>query len=134
MKGDELRGAVDVVMPPWVGWPSRRFLEVDAFMLHISCDLCGKELQPGTSRRYVVKMEVFAAHDPAEITDADLDDDHLEEVGQLLREQADDDPPATDGAPAYKRIRYDLCCGCHQKFLRDPLSKEAVQKFDFSEN
>src|SRR5689334_12666344 len=56
------------------------------FMLHVTCDLCGKELRPGEDHHYVVKLEVFAAHDPAEITEADLDDDHMEAVSQLLRE------------------------------------------------
>jgi hypothetical protein len=102
-------------------------------MLHISCDLCGKQIAPLDSLRYVVKMEVFAAHDPAELTEEDLDQDHLEAVSQLLRESehlADPD----ESAPAYKNIRFDLCPECHKKFLRDPLGKEAAQKFDFSEN
>ena len=44
-------------------------------------------------------------------------------------------PDATDlePAPAYKKLRYDLCSACHLKFLADPLNREA-QKFDFSEN
>ena len=99
-------------------------------MLHYSCDLCGKDMTDGTDGRYVVNMEVFAAHDPAEITEADLGDDHLEEVGELLRE-ADD--AELEPAPAFKKMRYDLCPACHQKFLADPLGREA-QKFDFSEN
>jgi hypothetical protein len=103
-------------------------------MLHVTCDLCGKELTPGDDHRYVVKMEVFAAHDPSEITEADLDDDHMEAVSQLLRD-TDESPSDPDSdAPAYKNFRYDLCPECHKKFVRDPLSKEAAQKFDFSEN
>lgn len=84
----------------------------------------------GTDSRFVVSMEVFAAQNPAELTEADLGDDHLEEVGQLLREADDTDlePP-----PAFKKLRYDLCPACHQKFLADPLGREA-QKFDFSQN
>src|SRR6478672_9251164 len=58
--------------------------EVVRPMLHFTCDLCGKEMLPGDDRRYVVKMEVYAAHDPAEITEADLDEDHMEEVSQQL--------------------------------------------------
>ena len=99
-------------------------------MLHYSCDLCGKDMTDGADGRYVLNMEVFAAHDPAEITDADLGDDHLEEMGQLLRECDDTE---LEPAPAYKKLRYDLCPACHLKFLADPLGRES-QKFDFSEN
>jgi hypothetical protein len=103
-------------------------------MLHVTCDLCGKELTPGDDHRYVVKMEVFAAHDPSEITEADLDDDHMEAVSQLLRDTEESLSDPDSDAPAYKNFRYDLCPECHKKFVRDPLSKEAAQKFDFSEN
>jgi len=102
-------------------------------MLHVTCDLCGKELLPGDDHRYVVKVEVFAAHDPSEITEADLDDDHMEAVSQLLQDM-DDLADPDELAPPYKNFRYDLCPECHKKFLRDPLGKEVAQKFDFSEN
>jgi hypothetical protein len=102
-------------------------------MLHITCDLCGKEILPGEDSRYVVKLEVYAAHDPTEITDADLDEDHMEAVSQLLRDM-EDNLEDSELAPAYKKFRYDLCPECQKKFVRDPLGKEAAQKFDFSEN
>jgi hypothetical protein len=98
-------------------------------MRHFSCDLCGKDLLAATDNRYVVKLEVYAAHDPVELTEEDLDADHLEEIGQLLTEEGSDCEPA----PAYKRIEYDLCPACHKRFLADPLGREA-QKFDFSQN
>src|SRR5262249_25440385 len=103
-------------------------------MLHITCDYCHREIMPGVQHRYVVKIEVFAAHDPAELTDADLDEDHMEAVSQLLRDAEDQlvDPEVV--APTYKNLRYDLCPDCHKKFLNDPLGKEAAQKFDFSKN
>jgi hypothetical protein len=102
-------------------------------MLHISCDLCGKQIATLDNGRYVVKIEVFAAHDPAEITEADLDEDHLEEVSQLLRE-TDQLADPDEESPAYKNFRFDLCPACHKKFVRDPMGKEAAQKFDFSKN
>jgi hypothetical protein len=103
-------------------------------MLHVTCDLCRKELYPGHDQRYVVKIEVFAAHDPAKITEADLDDDHMEQVSELLRAMEDslEDPDLVE--PACKHLRYDLCPECHKKFLRDPLGKEMAPKFDFSKN
>lgn len=102
-------------------------------MLHITCDLCGKELLPGDDHHFVVKIEVFAAQDPTEITEADLDEDHMEAVSELLQEM-EDNPTEAELAPAFKKFRYDLCPVCHKKFLRDPLAKETAQKFDFSEN
>src|SRR5262245_36872190 len=100
-------------------------------MLHVTCDLCGKELRPGDDHRYVVKVEVFPAGDPAELTEADLDEDHMEAVSQLLREMDENlaDPDMLESSP--KRFRYDLCPECREKFVRDPLGKEAAQKFDF---
>jgi hypothetical protein len=107
--------------------------EGHSFMLHITCDLCGKEIQPGEDSRYVVKLEVYAAHDPREITEADLDEDHMEAVSQLLRDM-EDSSEDSELAPSYKKFRYDLCPECQKKFVRDPLGKETAQKFDFSEN
>lgn len=114
--------------------PRVRVWEGHSFMLHVTCDLCGRELCPGQDHRYVVKMEVFAAHDPAKITEADLDDDHMEAVSELLREMDDniEDPELVE--PVYKHFRFDLCPECHKRFLRDPLGKESAQKFDFSKN
>jgi hypothetical protein len=103
-------------------------------MLHVTCDLCGKELCPGHDQRFVVKMEVFAAHDPAKITEADLDDDHMEAVSELLQEMEDNPEDFDFVAPSCKHYRYDLCPECHKKFLRDPLGKEVGQKFFFSKN
>ena len=100
-------------------------------MMHFSCDLCGKQMLSGSRSRYVVKMEVYAANDPAEITEEDLDADHLEEVSQIL---SDDEAAGEDIPPAFKKLRYDLCQSCHKKFLSDPLGRESAQKFDFSEN
>ena len=100
-------------------------------MQHFTCDVCGRPIAAGGDGRYVVKLEVFAAHDPAELTDDDLDADHMEEVSQMLAEEAADD---ADLAPSFKQFRYDLCPDCHTRFLRDPLNKEAAQKFHFSEN
>lgn len=102
-------------------------------MLHVTCDLCGKQLRPGGDHHYVVKIEAYAARDPAEITEADLDEDHMEAVSQLLRD-LEENQASPDLVEPTKNFRYDLCPECHKKFVRDPLGKENAQKFDFSEN
>jgi hypothetical protein len=103
-------------------------------MLHVTCDLCGKELCAGQDQRYVVKVEVFPALDPSKMTEADLDEDHMEAVSQLLRDLEDTPDEAGLTEPVTQHLRYDLCPDCRVKFLRDPLGKESAQKFDFSKN
>lgn len=101
-------------------------------MVHVTCDLCGKQLRQGDDH-FVVKLEVYPAHDPTEITEADLDSDHMEEISQLLC-QAEDLSEAEQVVPTTQHRRYDLCSGCREKFLRDPLGREVPQKLDFSDN
>jgi hypothetical protein len=102
-------------------------------MLHVTCDLCGKELRTGEDQRFVVKIEAYAANDPAEITEADLDEDHMEAVSQFLQECEDNDTSAELVEP-YKKFRYDLCEDCHKKFVRDPMARDKDQKLYFSKN
>ena len=97
-------------------------------MLHVTCDLCGKKLETGEDHHFVVKIEAFAAHDPAEITEADLDEDHMEAISQLLREEEDPLADSDLQSLQQKNFRYDLCPECHKKFVRDPLGKEVAQK------
>lgn len=102
-------------------------------MTHFSCDLCGKDMMPDDSGRYVVKVEAFAAHPAAELTEDDLAEDHVEEMGRLLREMEECDE-APEVLPACKKMRFDLCPACFRKFVGDPLGRESAAKFDFSPN
>jgi hypothetical protein len=101
-------------------------------MRHYTCDFCGKDIPPD-DHRYVVKIEVYPPRDPAELTDEDLDEDHLEIVGQQLRDEEDGLVSPEIDNPR-RSFLFDLCPVCQKKYVRDPLSKEVVQKFDFSEN
>jgi hypothetical protein len=103
-------------------------------MVHVTCDLCGKELRPGEVQRYVVKIEVFAAHDPNQLTEDDLDEDHMEEISQLLAEEECGLADVGEEAAGNSRLRYDLCPACRKKFLKDPLNRETALHFTFSEN
>ena len=102
-------------------------------MLHYSCDLCGKELLVEEDLRYVVKLEVYAADDPLEITEEDLEEDHMEEISQLIKQMDDMDEQELEDQ-VYKSFRFDLCPECHKKFLKDPLGREAARSIDFSKN
>ena len=102
-------------------------------MVHFTCDLCGKELTASGEPRYVVKIETYPGFDPTEITEADLDEDHLEAVSEIL--QRDEALSSDEYANSLsKSFRYDLCPTCHAKFVKDPLGKEFARSFDFSKN
>jgi hypothetical protein len=100
-------------------------------MLHFTCDHCGKDLRPGEEQRFVIKIEAYAAEDPCVITEADLEEDHMEAVSDLIRDMEDS---GTDIVEPNKKFRYDLCADCHKRFLQDPLGKETTHKLFFSQN
>lgn len=101
-------------------------------MMHFTCDQCGKEMIPGEDERFVVKIEAFPAQDPAQLVEADLDDDHMEAVSELLSELEEGDD--LELPEPCKCFRYDLCAECHKRFVRDPLAKEHQHKMYFSKN
>ncbi len=102
-------------------------------MVHFTCDLCGKDLTAAGDPRFVVKIEAYAGFDPTEITEGDLDDDHMEAVSQLLRRDEELSTEELD-AQARKGFRFDLCSCCHGKFVKDPLGRDSLRVFDFSKN
>lgn len=102
-------------------------------MVHFTCDLCGKDLNAEGMRRFVVKIEAYAGFDPTEITEDDLDEDHMEAVAELLQNDEILDPEH-DEARLSRNFRFDLCPECHAKFVKDPLGREFTRLFDFSKN
>jgi hypothetical protein len=102
-------------------------------MVHFTCDLCGKDLTASGDPRYVVKIEAYPGFDPNEITDGDLDDDPMEAVSEILQR---DEALSSDeiDTSLHRGFRFDLCPACHNKFVKDPLGKESLRTFDFSEN
>ena len=101
-------------------------------MIHHSCDLCKRLIDSEQDMRYVVKMEVYAALDPA-MEDTDDDRDGLAEMQEMLaRMEESDEQPGEDDV--YQQMRFDLCPQCRKKFLKHPLGREAAKQFDFSQN
>jgi hypothetical protein len=101
-------------------------------MIHYTCDMCKRELDPTEDLRYVVKMEVYAAMDPAGDA-ADDDRDHMEEIQEIIARIEDDNDPNL-GEDVYQQVRFDLCPECRRKFLKDPLGLEPAKAFQFSAN
>lgn len=90
-------------------------------MDHCICDMCGKDLL-GEDIRYVMKMEIYCAYDPMEITYKDLAKDHKKEIQALIKEINKIDPEELQNQVYYMR-EFDLCKECHKKMLMDPLGK-----------
>lgn len=100
-------------------------------MLHYTCDHCGKELRQNEDQRFIIKIEAFAAEDPRTITEADLDEDHMEAVSELLNDMEESGQEVEE---LNKHFRYDLCHDCHKRFVQDPLGKDTTHKLFFSKN
>lgn len=99
-------------------------------MLHFTCDLCGLQLG---DRRFVAKVEVYPAFDPEEFDEEDLDADHLQQISESIEEmETTGQSPLEDCGS--KDFRFDLCPHCHQKFVSDPLGRDALRRLNFSEN
>ena len=102
-------------------------------MVHFTCDVCGKAISAVEDLRYVVKIEVYAASDPLELTEADLEKDHMEQISQLIK-HIEETKPEDFEDQVYKSFRFDLCPACQKKYLKDPLSRDARRHLKFSEN
>jgi uncharacterized protein YlaI len=106
-------------------------------MIHYSCDLCKRLIDPEVDLRYVVRMEVFAAVDPVEADQSAVnqedDRDHLQEMQEILQrmDESDSDSVSED---VYQQLRFDLCPECRKKFAKNPLGRESSKHFDFSKN
>ena len=102
-------------------------------MIHFTCDLCGKTLQAEEDTRYVVKIEVYAAYDPMEIGGDDLREDHDDEIQGLLARMEDMEAEDLEDQ-VYKTFRFDLCPGCHEAYLKDPLAQAVRLRARFEHN
>ena len=107
-------------------------------MLHYSCDLCQRPIDPAVCIRHVVKINVFPAVDSPNDEDSlagseTLGDDHLDDMHDLLVRLEEQDLAAflDDGT---RSLRFDLCDACRQRFLRNPLGIQSNKSFTFSDN
>lgn len=102
-------------------------------MIHYSCDLCKRPLDPQDDLRYVVKIEVYAAFDPLQMDDSDADRDNLQDLNDML-EHLDGLDNSQVSEDVYQQKRFDLCPECRKRFVKNPLGRKSTEKFDFSKN
>ena len=100
-------------------------------MILFTCDLCGIPINPETSRRFVVKLEIYAIESSLEMVPLENSTDPLELMEKII-ESAEDD--IAEELHKNKTERFDLCCNCHTKFKSDPLGRKMNRKIHFSSN
>ena len=98
-------------------------------MVHFTCDLCGKDLTASGDPRFVVKIEAYAGFDPNEITEDDLDTDHMEAVSELLQRDEGLSPEDLD-AQLRKGFRFDLCPASDRIVVRETFDAGWVATVD----
>lgn len=71
-------------------------------------------------RRYIARIQVYAAPDPVQISLEDLLTDQRAQMEALLRqcEQMTEEELMRD---VYVELQFDLCRACQRAFLADPL-------------
>ena len=99
-------------------------------MIHHSCDKCKRDIDPHDELRYVVKMEINAVAEPAEVDD---EPDHLMEVHEILEQLTDSDFEDLDDH-VRRHQRYDLCSECYRQFIRNPIGRDVAAQLGFSSN
>jgi len=99
-------------------------------MIHYTCDVCKRELDPKEDLRYVVKIEIAAAFDPVGGDEED-DRDHLEEIQDLL-EHLEEAHSSQIGDDVYQELRFDLCPECRKRFSKNPLGSSASKVLNYS--
>ncbi len=88
----------------------------------IACDRCDRSLLVDEPVRYVVRIDVVAAHDPMEVTRDDLDRDLDREIRETIRRIEASDPETLE-RDVHFAARYDLCPACQRAFLANPLGR-----------
>lgn len=86
-------------------------------MIRYECDRCGTPLGANDPRRFIVKMEVYAATGSIDLGEADDDGRGLSEAIEAL---SGADPDAVEDQ-TYRCLRFDLCDTCHKRVLSNPL-------------
>ena len=88
--------------------------------MKLACDRCGKTLLLDEDVHYKVRIQVYAAYDPMELTEDDLAKDHRAEMLRLLRQLEKQDPESVQDS-VYREMDFDICPVCRREFIADPL-------------
>jgi len=99
-------------------------------MIKYVCDMCGKPLLENEDVRYVVRIDVYAAHETYDYPESYDDMDAADDVFDAM----DDADAASGEDESYATFRFDLCPACHKRYLEDPLVRPRKRRIGFSDN
>lgn len=88
-------------------------------MIRYECDKCGAPLSANDPRRFIVKIEVYAAAGHVEL-DPDPGTDAPSQVSDLIEELSQANPDDVEDQ-TYRCLRLDVCDTCRKKLLAKPL-------------
>jgi hypothetical protein len=108
-------------------------------MIIFSCDICGRDFETERDLRYHVQIDITPQFPTAELTEADLDQDPVDEMAAILNEMTEAEfdtveMPALGTVPTAAKLEYHLCPKCYKEFLNDPLGREQFRRRQFSKN
>jgi len=88
-------------------------------MIHYECDRCGAPLESNDPRRYIVKLEVYAAAGHLDLT-LDAHADPQREMEDIIKSLSAADPDEVEDQ-TYRCLRFDVCNSCRRTLLANPL-------------
>ena len=88
-------------------------------MIRYECDKCGVPLSANDPRRFIVKIEVYAAAGHVEL-DPNLGADAPNQVSSLIEELSKANPDDVEDQ-TYRCLRLDVCNNCRKLLLAKPL-------------
>lgn len=99
-------------------------------MIQYTCDQCGRVIG---AQRYSVNIEIRLHQAGDSLTEADLDQDHLQRIAEEIS-LMDTTSEFKLPEPMVKSVRLDLCVTCTRRFEKDPLGRETHKRFNISPN
>lgn len=87
------------------------------------------------NQHFVAKIEVAPAFDPDDLTDADLDVDHLEMIADMIAAtNSTGDDEYDELAP--RQFQFELCPTCSRQYIQSPLGaiRSSMRLKRYSEN
>ncbi len=88
-------------------------------MIRYECDRCGVPLGANDWRRFIVKLEVYAAAGHVDLT-PDPHADPQREMDEIIKNLSAADPDEVEDQ-TYRCLRFDVCDICRRSLLANPL-------------